>query len=129
MRLILEQQIVHLPESSLPGRRLRREQRMRVRVLQREMAEYEADLVREPLEQQLRRLHRHLAGGALEIPIFDQRHRRMLGAERMIGGLRRGCQSCRMRGCRRHVETVYASRAGNSIGCTDSESTAARRKS
>src|SRR3984957_19036073 len=49
MQLSSEQQIVHVPEFSLRGRyfgRLRRQQRMRVRILQREMAKYERNPIR-----------------------------------------------------------------------------------
>ncbi len=96
MHLVLEQEIVHGPEFPLRRRGLRglgREQRVGVSVLQREVPEYETNLVGKPLQQQFRRRRRDLAAGAFEVAVFDQRHPRVLRTLEMVGGLRRHRQA------------------------------------
>jgi len=92
VRLVIEQQIVHLPEFSLSTRSLRRfrsEQCMRMDFLEREVAIDKTNAVLEPLEQKLDRGRRLLAVGALEIAILDHDHRRVRLADGVIDRLYR----------------------------------------
>ena len=87
MELVVEQQVVHLPELTLctggfGG--LRREQGVRMRRFDGEMTVDDAHLVDESREQELDRLCCLLAGRALEIAVYHDRYRRMRRAERMI---------------------------------------------
>ena len=68
-------------------------QRVRMRLFQREMPEYEADLVGKSLQQEFRRGRRDFAARALEIAVLDQRDPRMLGTQIVIGGLGRNRQA------------------------------------
>src|ERR1700730_6003938 len=100
MCLVLEQEIMHLPEFPLRRRGLGgfgRQQRVRMSFQQRKVPKYETNLVGKSLQQQLRRGYRDLAAGTLEVAVFDQRHPRVLRSQEMVGGLRRHRQSDRMR--------------------------------
>ena len=95
MALILEQQIVHLPELSLAARSvgsLRGVHRMRVRRFDREMAKHEADVIAEPLEHELDGRRGLFAGRAFEVAVLDDRDARMLRAERVIDGADGNCE-------------------------------------
>ncbi len=84
MTLVFEQQVVHLPELALSAGRfggLRGVHGMRMRRLDREVAEDEADATAEPLEHELDRGRGLFAGGALEVAVLDDGDGRMLGAE------------------------------------------------
>ncbi len=90
MRLIGEQELAHLPELPLLARalgRLGRRERVRMRGLEREVPEHEAHVLRVVVEQHLDRRGRRLAARALEVAVLDDDHRRVLGTERVIGGL------------------------------------------
>ncbi len=81
MRLILKEEIVHLPESSLcPGRlrRLRGQQCVGMRFLQGEVSKYEANLAGISLEKQFRRRRRHLAARTFEIAVLDHSYPGMI---------------------------------------------------
>src|SRR5688500_2223717 len=87
MRLVSEQEIVHLPEPCLrPGRfrGLRRNERMWVDFFKWKVAEYEAYAGSEALEQKCDRGRGLFAVRALEIAIFDDRDCRVIGATNMI---------------------------------------------
>jgi hypothetical protein len=86
---------VHLPELTLAAccfGSLRGVHRMRVRRFDREVPEHETGAAAEALEHELDRWRSLLAGRALEIAVLDDGHRRMLGAERVIGGADRNCE-------------------------------------
>ena len=89
MTLVLEQQVVHLPELTLPGGgfgRFRRRKRVRVNFLEREVTEHEAHLACEALEEQLDGWRGLLAVRALEVTVFDDRERRVRRTEEMVDG-------------------------------------------
>src|SRR6266700_3745235 len=120
MRLILKEQIMHLPEFPLrPGRlrTLRGQQCVGVRLLQREVTKYEANLAGISLEKQFRRRRRRLAARALEIAVLDHRYSGMIRSECVIGGLGRHDQRHGM-GCLSHGSgsSFYAPVAGTSTG-------------
>ena len=76
MMLILEDEIVHLPELSLSRRALCRfggKESVWMRVLEREMAVCETNPVRKTLQQQLYGGRGLPAGRALEIAVLDDR--------------------------------------------------------
>ena len=84
MTLVFEQQVVHLPELALSAGRLgglRGVHCMRMRRLDREVAEDEADAAAEPLEHELDRGRGLFAGGALEVAVLDDGDGRVLGAD------------------------------------------------
>ncbi len=88
VQLVLEEEIVHLPELALRARRLGglgRELGVRMHFHERELPEHEAHPVPEVLEQ-------HFHGGislaarrALEIPVFDDGHFRRRRPQEVIG--------------------------------------------
>ena len=89
VRLVLEQEVVHRPELSLPGRRfgsLCRTQGVRMHFLERGMPEDEPHAAGELFEEQLHDRRGLLAVGALEIPVLDEGDLGMQGAERVVGG-------------------------------------------
>src|SRR5688572_19821375 len=89
MTLVLEQQVVHLPELALSAGRLcslRGMHCMRMRRLDREVPEDEADASTESLEHELDRGRGLLAGGTLEIAVLDDGDGCMLGADGVIDG-------------------------------------------
>jgi hypothetical protein len=99
VRLMREQQIMHRPEFSLGCSRLRglgREQRLRMRIFEREMPINETNFVRIALDQQRRRRRREFAARARVVPILDDRHLRMLGAECVVRWLGRHGQRDRL---------------------------------
>ena len=65
---------------------------MRMRRLDREVAEDEADARAEPLEHELDRGRGLLAGRALEVAVLDDGHGRMLCAENVVDGADRNCE-------------------------------------
>jgi hypothetical protein len=74
VRLVVEEQIVHRPEPLLRARAfggLGSRQRVRMNLLEREIAEREPDAPLEMLEQHLHRGGRLLAVRALEVAVFD----------------------------------------------------------
>jgi hypothetical protein len=80
MRLIAEQQIIHRTEFSLRGSGLGgfgRQQRMRMRLLQREISEYETHLIRKTLHQEGRGGGRDLAAWTLKVSVLDYNHPRV----------------------------------------------------
>src|SRR5262245_35768527 len=88
VRLVLEQQVVHLPELALltgTFGRLGRELRVRVHLLEREVAECEAHAVLEAPEQQPYRRRGLLAVRAFEIAVLDDRDGCMIGPEHVVG--------------------------------------------
>src|SRR5688572_27735297 len=89
MTLVLEQQVMHLPELALSTRRFRclcGMHCMRMRRLDREMPENEADASAESLEHELDGGRGLFAGGALEVAVLDDSDGRVLGTYGMIDG-------------------------------------------
>src|SRR6185369_9739338 len=104
--LVGEQQIMHWPELSLAARtfgRLRGVQGVRVDFFQRKIAKDEADASSESLEQKLDHWSGLLAVRAFEIPVLDERNRRMRRTDRVIGSIWRNGQV-------RHVSTDRCAR-------------------
>ena len=78
---MVEEQVVHLPELPLRARRLGRlggQLRARMDVGQRQVAEHEAEVVAEVGEELAQHRLRAPAVRALEVPVFDERDRRVL---------------------------------------------------
>jgi hypothetical protein len=83
VRLVVEQQVVHLPELALPACNLGRQrglQRMSMDLLERKVPPDEPHAAREALQQQLQRRRCLLAVRALEVPVLDERDRRVTSA-------------------------------------------------
>ena len=110
MRLVGEQQVVHLPEPALRGRRLRgfgRLQRVRMRFLEGEVPEHQPHAVGVTIEKQLYPGRRHLARRAFEVAVLDDRDGRMVGTQRVVGGLHRHRQTGSHRlNRRRHTSSL-----------------------
>ena len=88
MMLILEDEIVHLPELPLTRRALCRfggKESVWMRVLEREMAVCETSLVRKTLQQQLHGGCGLPAGRALEIAVLNDRRVSASWAQHVIG--------------------------------------------
>ena len=86
--LVVEQQIVHRPEFLLPAGALGclgRAHGVRVNLLQREVPINEAHALRKSLEQQLDCGCGLLAVRAFEVAVFEDCHRRVQRANRVIG--------------------------------------------
>jgi hypothetical protein len=108
--LIGKQQIVHRPEPTLRGGTLRGlggMQCVRVQRLERKMSIDEPHLLGEALEQKLYRRRGLLAVGAFEIPVLEECHRRMLGAEGVIDATH-GDREIDMRRAEHHLSTIRA---------------------
>jgi hypothetical protein len=87
MLLMLEQEVVHRPEATLPTRtlgRFRGAQRVRMDFLQREMAKCESDTLVEAPEHQIDGARRLLAMRTFEIPVFHDRDGRVIRPEHVI---------------------------------------------
>ena len=87
MRLAGVQEVVHLPEPSLRPRCFRglgRDQRMRVDLFQREMAENQPYPTTEVPEEQPDRRRGLLAVRTFEITVLDDRHGRVVCASHVV---------------------------------------------
>src|SRR5688500_9653345 len=86
-RLMSEEQIMHLPEPSLPSRcfcRLCRNQRMRVDLFEWKVAEYDPYTIGEAPEQQRNSGRCLLAVRTFEIAVLDDRDRRAARAADVV---------------------------------------------
>src|SRR5882672_1953895 len=89
MRLVREQELVHLPELTLlrrPFGRLGGREGVRMRLFERKMPVREPDPAAEVREQHLHGRHGVLAVRTLEIAVLDDGDERVIGAEPMIRG-------------------------------------------
>ena len=85
--LVLEEQVVHLPEPALRTGRLGclgRQRRVGMDIDQRQMAEDEAQSPLEPFQQSADHGRCVTAIGAFEVTVLDQRHRRTLRPPDMV---------------------------------------------
>src|SRR5262252_2042288 len=92
MRLVREQEIAHFPELALLAGTLcgfGRAERVRVWLLEWEMAKHESHLLPVVLEQHLHRGRSVFAVRALEVAVLHNDHGGVLGAERVVRSLDR----------------------------------------
>ncbi len=87
LALMVEEDVVHVPEATLCGRGfggLRSQLRVRMHVVEREMAPDVAHVVAEGRQQLADRVLGLPAVRAFEVPVLEQRHRGVLGAADVV---------------------------------------------